>query len=168
MRTKPRRFRTQGCAGSGVLMNRRAGCRGLSHEHMYWTMLQQLAHHSSNGCNLQPGDLLASGTISGPTPESFGSMLELSWQGTKPIALGSGQTRTFLLDGDEVVITGLCSVLTRTYSGPQVCTLSSHVPTLAPLCADPTLSVPGYCQGDSHRIGFGQCAGKVLPALPLA
>lgn len=77
-------------------------------KYMYWTMLQQLAHHSVNGCNLRPGDLLASGTISGPEPESFGSMLELSWRGTKPIELGSGQTRRFLQDGDEVIITGHC------------------------------------------------------------
>uniref|UniRef100_A0A5F7ZA43 Fumarylacetoacetase n=1 Tax=Macaca mulatta TaxID=9544 RepID=A0A5F7ZA43_MACMU len=97
-------------------------------KYMYWTMLQQLTHHSVNGCNLRPGDLLATGTISGPEPESFGSMLELSWKGTKPISLGNGQTRKFLLDGDEVIITG-------------------------------------YCQGDGYRIGFGQCAGKVLPAL---
>uniref|UniRef100_A0A096NMX9 Fumarylacetoacetase n=1 Tax=Papio anubis TaxID=9555 RepID=A0A096NMX9_PAPAN len=74
-------------------------------KYMYWTMLQQLTHHSVNGCNLRPGDLLATGTISGPEPESFGSMLELSWKGTKPINLGNGQTRKFLLDGDEVIIT---------------------------------------------------------------
>ncbi|EDL06858.1 fumarylacetoacetate hydrolase, isoform CRA_b, partial [Mus musculus] len=73
-------------------------------------------------------DLLASGTISGSDPESFGSMLELSWKGTKAIDVGQGQTRTFLLDGDEVIITG-------------------------------------HCQGDGYRVGFGQCAGKVLPAL---
>ncbi|XP_025071031.1 fumarylacetoacetase isoform X1 [Alligator sinensis] len=77
-------------------------------EHMYWTMKQQLAHHSRNGCNLKPGDLLASGTISGPDPESFGSMLELSWNGTKEIDLGNGQSRKFLQDGDEVVMTGYC------------------------------------------------------------
>ncbi|EPQ02727.1 Fumarylacetoacetase [Myotis brandtii] len=75
-------------------------------KYMYWTMLQQLTHHSVNGCNLRPGDLLASGTISGPEPESFGSMLELSWRGTQPIELGNGQTRRFLQDGDEVIITG--------------------------------------------------------------
>ncbi|XP_064425845.1 fumarylacetoacetase isoform X4 [Mirounga angustirostris] len=74
-------------------------------KYMYWTMLQQLTHHTVNGCNLRPGDLLASGTISGPEPESFGSMLELSWRGTKAIELGHGHTRKFLLDGDEVIIT---------------------------------------------------------------
>ncbi|XP_037553276.1 fumarylacetoacetase [Nematolebias whitei] len=75
---------------------------------MYWTMKQQLAHHTVNGCNVRPGDLLASGTISGPNPESFGSMLELSWRGSKSIDVGGGKTRTFLNDGDEVRITGFC------------------------------------------------------------
>uniref|UniRef100_A0AAQ5Y5N2 Fumarylacetoacetase n=1 Tax=Amphiprion ocellaris TaxID=80972 RepID=A0AAQ5Y5N2_AMPOC len=80
----------------------------LSLKYMYWTMKQQLTHHTVNGCNVRPGDLLASGTISGPDPESFGSMLELSWRGSKTIDLGGGQTRTFLNDGDEVTITGYC------------------------------------------------------------
>ncbi|KAJ7396844.1 Fumarylacetoacetase [Pitangus sulphuratus] len=102
-------------------------CRS-NFKHMYWTMKQQLAHHSINGCNLRPGDLLASGTISGPEPESFGSMLELSWNGTKEIPLGSGQSRKFLQDGDEIILTG-------------------------------------YCQGNGFRVGFGQCSGKILPAL---
>ncbi|KFQ85370.1 Fumarylacetoacetase, partial [Phoenicopterus ruber ruber] len=102
-------------------------CRS-NFKHMYWTMKQQLAHHSVNGCNLRPGDLLASGTISGPEPESFGSMLELSWNGTKEIPLGSGQSRKFLQDGDEIILTG-------------------------------------YCQGNGFRVGFGQCSGKILPAL---
>ncbi|XP_005695122.1 PREDICTED: fumarylacetoacetase isoform X2 [Capra hircus] len=105
-------------------------CRS-NFKYMYWTMLQQLTHHSANGCNLQPGDLLASGTISGPEPESFGCMLELSWKGTRAVELGNGHTRKFLLDGDEVIMTG-------------------------------------HCQGDGYRIGFGQCAGKVLPALSVA
>ncbi|XP_062327846.1 fumarylacetoacetase isoform X2 [Osmerus eperlanus] len=76
--------------------------------YMYWTMKQQLAHHTVNGCNVRPGDLLASGTISGPDPESFGSLLELSWRGSKSIDLGGGETRTFLRDGDQVTITGYC------------------------------------------------------------
>ncbi|KAH0620016.1 hypothetical protein JD844_014516 [Phrynosoma platyrhinos] len=76
--------------------------------YMYWTMKQQLVHHTINGCNLRPGDLLASGTISGPDPENFGSMLELSWKGTKAIDLGNGQSRKFLQDGDEVIMTGYC------------------------------------------------------------
>uniref|UniRef100_A0A4W3H444 Fumarylacetoacetase n=1 Tax=Callorhinchus milii TaxID=7868 RepID=A0A4W3H444_CALMI len=75
-------------------------------------------------------DLMASGTISGPTPDSFGSMLELSWKGTKSVDLGNGQKRKFLQDGDEVIITG-------------------------------------YCQGTGYRIGFGQCTGKVLPAIQM-
>ncbi|XP_029430440.1 fumarylacetoacetase isoform X2 [Rhinatrema bivittatum] len=77
-------------------------------KHMYWTMKQQLVHHTISGCNVRPGDLLASGTISGPEAESYGSMLELSWKGSKPIPLGASQTRTFLQDGDEVFITGFC------------------------------------------------------------
>ncbi|XP_077569602.1 fumarylacetoacetase [Stigmatopora nigra] len=77
-------------------------------KYMYWTMKQQLAHHTINGCNIRPGDLLASGTISGSDPLSFGSMLELSWKGSKSIDLGGGETRTFLQDEDEVTITGHC------------------------------------------------------------
>uniref|UniRef100_A0A674A2G8 Fumarylacetoacetase n=1 Tax=Salmo trutta TaxID=8032 RepID=A0A674A2G8_SALTR len=96
--------------------------------YMYWTMKQQLAHHTVNGCNVRPGDLLASGTISGPDPDSFGSMLELSWKGSKTVDLGGGETRTFLKDGDEVTLTG-------------------------------------YCEGNGYRVGFGPCAGTILPAL---
>ncbi|MEE6503474.1 hypothetical protein FKM82_004831 [Ascaphus truei] len=103
-------------------------CRS-NFKYMYWTMKQQLAHHTVNGCNVRPGDLLASGTISGPDPGSFGSMLELSWKGTKPIDLGNGQVRRFLKDGDNVTITG-------------------------------------YCQGEGYRVGFGNCSGTALPALP--
>lgn len=77
-------------------------------KHMYWTMKQQLAHHSVTGCNMQPGDLLGSGTISGPSECSYGSMLELCWKGTKQVPLKNGETRTFLKDGDEVVIKGYC------------------------------------------------------------
>jgi fumarylacetoacetase len=76
--------------------------------YLYWNMAQQLAHHTVNGCNLRPGDLLASGTISGPTPDSYGSMLELTWRGTKPIHLPTGETRTFLHDGDQLSLTGWC------------------------------------------------------------
>ncbi|XP_018416865.1 PREDICTED: fumarylacetoacetase [Nanorana parkeri] len=82
-------------------------CRS-NFKYMYWTMKQQLAHHTVTGCNVRPGDLLASGTISGPDPSSFGSMLELSWRGSKAIDLGNGHTRTFLRDGDTVIITGHC------------------------------------------------------------
>lgn len=72
---------------------------------MYWNVCQQVAHHTSNGCNLRVGDLLASGTISGPAPESFGSLLERTWKGTRPITLPNGETRTFLRDGDSVTMT---------------------------------------------------------------
>lgn len=75
-------------------------------KNMYWTVAQQIAHHTVNGCNLNVGDVLASGTISGKTPESFGSLLELSWGGKNPITLPNGSTRTFLEDGDTVVIKG--------------------------------------------------------------
>jgi fumarylacetoacetase len=69
-------------------------------------MAQQLAHHTVNGCNVRPGDLMASGTISGPTADSYGSLLELTWRGSKPIDLPGGATRTFIQDGDQVVMTG--------------------------------------------------------------
>ncbi|MCB0533459.1 MAG: fumarylacetoacetase [Lewinellaceae bacterium] len=74
--------------------------------YLYWSMAQQLAHHTSNGCNVQVGDLMASGTISGPEAGSFGSMLELSWGGQKPVSLNDGSTRTFLQDGDAVIMRG--------------------------------------------------------------
>ncbi|MBU6122016.1 fumarylacetoacetase [Hymenobacter siberiensis] len=73
---------------------------------MYWSMAQQLTHHASNGCNLEAGDLYASGTISGATPDSLGSMLELSWRGTRPVPLADGSERSFLLDGDTVTMRG--------------------------------------------------------------
>ncbi len=76
--------------------------------HLYWSMAQQLAHHTVGGCNTRVGDLMGSGTISGPTPDSFGSLLELAWNGRKPLALSSGKSRAFLEDGDEVAITGWC------------------------------------------------------------
>ncbi|CAG2170510.1 unnamed protein product, partial [Oppiella nova] len=101
-----------------------------NYSHMYWTIKQQLAHHSITGCNIRAGDLLGTGTISGPTPDSFGSLLELSWNRTKAIPLKDGSTRTYLEDGDEVILSG-------------------------------------YCQGNSYKVGFGSCAGKLLPALNL-
>ena len=73
---------------------------------MYWTLAQMVAHHTSNGCNLEPGDLIASGTVSGTTKDSRGSMLELSWRGAEPVALPGGETRRFLEDGDEVIMRG--------------------------------------------------------------
>ena len=73
---------------------------------MYWNMTQQLAHHTVNGCNIRCGDMMASGTISGPTEGSFGSMLEIAWKGTKPVAMNDGSTRSFIQDGDTVVVRG--------------------------------------------------------------
>ncbi|XP_012276420.1 fumarylacetoacetase [Orussus abietinus] len=77
-------------------------------KYMYWTPRQQLAHHTVTGCNINPGDLMASGTISGDTADSYGSMLELSWRGTQQVSLKDGTTRKFLQDNDEVIITGYC------------------------------------------------------------
>ncbi|MGF6792093.1 fumarylacetoacetase [Paraburkholderia sp. 35.1] len=96
-------------------------------KYMYWTMAQQLAHHTVAGCNTRVGDLMGSGTISGPTEDSYGSLLELTWNGKKPLALKEGGTRTFIEDGDE-------------------------------------LTLVGWCQGDGYRVGFGACAGQILPA----
>lgn len=76
-------------------------CRS-NFKYLYWSMVQQLAHHTVNGCNTRPGDLMASGTISGSSPDSYGSLLELTWRGENPIELPSGETRTFLEDGDTV------------------------------------------------------------------
>ncbi|XP_054161429.1 fumarylacetoacetase-like [Oppia nitens] len=98
--------------------------------HMYWTAKQQLAHHTITGCNIKSGDLLGTGTISGPLPQNFGSMLELSWNRTKPIPLKDGLTRMYLEDGDEVTISG-------------------------------------YCQGSTYKVGFGNCSGQLLPAFNL-
>jgi fumarylacetoacetase len=75
---------------------------------LYWTLAQLLTHHASNGCNLQPGDLLASGTVSGPSPEERGCLLELTQRGADPIRLPTGEIRKFLEDGDEVILRGYC------------------------------------------------------------
>jgi fumarylacetoacetase len=75
---------------------------------LYWTIGQMLTHHASGGCNLQTGDLMATGTVSGKEKSERGSMLELSWRGTEPIELPSGETRRFLEDGDEVIMKGFC------------------------------------------------------------
>lgn len=80
-------------------------CRS-NFRYLYWSMAQQLAHHTVNGCNVRAGDLMASGTISGDTPESYGSMLELAWKGTKPLKLNDGSERKFILDGDTVIMRG--------------------------------------------------------------
>ncbi|MCX5539884.1 fumarylacetoacetase [Paraburkholderia sp. CNPSo 3076] len=76
--------------------------------HMYWSMAQQLAHHTVAGCNTRVGDLMGSGTISGPTPDSFGSLLELTWNAKNPLELKSGGTRGFIEDGDELTLAGWC------------------------------------------------------------
>jgi len=75
---------------------------------LYWTPAQLLAHHASNGCNLRPGDLLGSGTVSGETKESRGCLLERTWRGTEPLTLPSGESRRYLEDGDEVILRGFC------------------------------------------------------------
>jgi fumarylacetoacetase len=95
---------------------------------MYWNVNQQLTHHTINGCNIKVGDMYASGTISGPSPGSFGSMLELTWNGEKPLQLLDGTERRFIDDGD-------------------------------------TITMRGYAEKDDVRIGFGECKGKILPAL---
>jgi fumarylacetoacetase len=77
--------------------------------HLYWTPAQMVAHHTVNGCNLQPGDLIGTGTISGPRPEELSSMLEFTAAGTKPVTLPNGERRGFLLDGDEIVFRGRCN-----------------------------------------------------------
>lgn len=80
-------------------------CRS-NFKYMYWNMAQQLAHHTVNGCNINPGDMYGSGTISGPTPDSYGSMLELSWKGTKPLKLNDGSERKFIQDHDTIIMRG--------------------------------------------------------------
>jgi fumarylacetoacetase len=97
-------------------------------QNLYWSVSQQVAHHTVTGCNLQPGDLLASGTISGATEESRGCMLELTWRGANPLKLPNGETRKWLEDGDR-------------------------------------LSITGWCEGDSYRVGFGEVTGQVMPPL---
>jgi len=79
-----------------------------SFEDMYWTLGQMVAHHTCNGCPLRPGDLIGSGTVSGPERENRGCLLELTWRGTEPVRLPDGEQRTFLEDGDELILTGYC------------------------------------------------------------
>jgi fumarylacetoacetase len=98
-----------------------------NYREMYYSAAQQLAHHTTSGCPMNTGDLLGSGTISGPTPDSRGSLLELSWGGKEPLAIAGG-TRSFIEDDD-------------------------------------TLALRGQCKGDGYTIGFGDCVGKVIPAL---
>ena len=75
-------------------------------KYMYWNMAQQLSHHTVNGCNVRAGDLMGSGTISGPTEDSYGSMLELAWKGTKPLKMKDGSERRFIADHDRVIMRG--------------------------------------------------------------
>jgi fumarylacetoacetase len=89
--------------GQGLIV-----CRS-NFKHMYWNMRQQLAHHTVNGCNINAGDMMASGTISGPEKGSFGSMLEISWRGTQPVQMPDGSERKFILNGDTVRMTGFAS-----------------------------------------------------------
>lgn len=79
-----------------------------NYKYMYWTMEQQLAHHTVNGCNINVGDMMASGTISGPQSHEFGSMMELTWRGTKPIKLSDGSERKFVNDNDTIIMKGYC------------------------------------------------------------
>lgn len=95
-------------------------------KYMYWSMSQQLTHHTSNGCRVNSGDMMGSGTISGPTEDSFGSMLELTWGGKNPITMKDGSERKFINDND-------------------------------------TVTIKGYCQNSSTRIGFGEVSSKLLP-----
>lgn len=94
-------LRAQGAAAPSTISH-------TNQRHLYWSMAQQLAHHTVSGCNTRIGDLMGSGTISGPTPDSLGSLLELTWNGQKPLSLPDGSQRTFIQDGDEVVISGWC------------------------------------------------------------
>jgi fumarylacetoacetase len=88
---------------------------------MYWTFAQMVAHHTSNGCNLRPGDLIASGTVSGPEPESRGCLLERTWRGSDPLELPTGEIRRFLEDGDEVIFRGWCEASGRRRIGLGEC-----------------------------------------------
>ena len=100
-----------------------------NYKEMYYSSAQQLAHHTTSGCPMRTGDLLGSGTISGPTKPERGALLELSWGGKEPITLDTGEARSFLEDGD-------------------------------------TLTLHGAAKGNGYQIGFGDCSGTILPALP--
>ena len=79
-----------------------------NYKYMYWNLAQQLAHQTVNGCNINVGDMYGSGTISGPTPDSFGSMLEIAWKGTKPVKMPDGTERKFINDNDTIIMRGYC------------------------------------------------------------
>lgn len=95
---------------------------------MYWTLAQMLTHHTSNGCNLRTGDLLGSGTVSGPTKDSLGSLLELTWRGSEPLGLPSGEERKFLQDGDEVIMRAYCEKRGAARIGLGECRGTIHSP----------------------------------------
>lgn len=95
------RMRADGAAPARLSLGNARDC--------YWTVAQMAAHHSSNGCNLNPGDLCATGTLSGKDKSAFGSILELAWRGTQPIALPNGETRRFVEDGDAIILRGRCA-----------------------------------------------------------
>lgn len=99
-----------------------------NYREMYYSAAQQLAHHASSGCPMNVGDLLGSGTISGPERQNRGCLLEISWGGKEPLTLASGEERSFLEDGDTIILRGAA-------------------------------------QGEGYRIGFGECAGTILPAI---
>ncbi len=109
-----------------------------------------LVHHTSTGCNLRAGDLIGTGTVSGSTPNSLGCMLELSWRGTKPLELDENLTRKFLEDGDTVTLTGNEKRKWMNSKRKFLC-----------------FFFVGFYQGDGFKIGFGQCTGTIIPALPL-
>ena len=88
---------------------------------MYWSTAQMITHHTVNGCNLRPGDLLASGTVSGRDVESRGCLLERTWRGTEPLTLATGERRSFLEDGDEVILRGYCERVGRPRIGFGEC-----------------------------------------------
>ncbi len=93
-----------------------------NYKYMYWNMNQQLAHHTINGCNINAGDMMASGTISGNSPEAYGSMLELSWKGTKPLSMPDNSERKFLHDFDTLIMKGHCKGLNYRVGFGEVCT----------------------------------------------
>jgi fumarylacetoacetase len=98
-------LRTAGMRAAGLAPHRVSQSRM---KDLYWTLAQMLTHHTSNGCNMRPGDLFATGTISGPGKDARGCLLELTWRGAEPITLPTGETRKFLEDGDEVIMRGYC------------------------------------------------------------
>jgi fumarylacetoacetase len=124
-------LRTEGMREAGVPPARLSQGNLLD---LYWSFAQMITHHTSNGCNLRPGDLLGSGTVSGPEPEARGCLLERTWRGRDPLALPNGEVRTFLEDGDEVILTGHCTAPGRPRIGFGRCSgvlLSAGVqPTL--------------------------------------